>query len=85
LLQNSAVPALRIGETVRVAVQALAIPHRTSGFQTVTVSVGAALATPSDAQRPADLIEAADATSKKPKRLASLAAQGVDPSRSFVA
>jgi diguanylate cyclase (GGDEF)-like protein len=26
-----------------------------------------------------------DATNKKPRRLASLAAQGVDPSRSFVA
>jgi diguanylate cyclase (GGDEF)-like protein len=69
LLPNtSAACALQIGETVRMAVQALAIPHRTSGFQTVTVSVGAACATPSDAQRPTDLIEAADAALYAAKR-----------------
>jgi diguanylate cyclase (GGDEF)-like protein len=53
--------ALEIGETVRAAVQNLAMPHITSLHQTVTVSVGVASARPSDTQRPGDLIEAADA------------------------
>jgi diguanylate cyclase (GGDEF)-like protein len=62
LLPNTdAVRALEIGETVRAAVQALAMPHATSLYQTVTVSVGVACAKPNDAQRPGDLIEAADA------------------------
>jgi len=46
---------------VRAAVRALAMPHATSLYQTVTVSVGVACAKPNDAQRPGDLIEAADA------------------------
>jgi diguanylate cyclase (GGDEF)-like protein len=53
--------AREIGETVRSAVLRLALPHRTSPHQCVTVSVGVACTTPSDAQRTADLIEAADA------------------------
>jgi diguanylate cyclase (GGDEF)-like protein len=53
--------ALQIGEMVRTAVQNLAMPHATSSHQTVTVSVGVACTTPSDVQRPGDLIEAADA------------------------
>jgi diguanylate cyclase (GGDEF)-like protein len=53
--------ALEIGETVRIAVQALAMPHCTSSHQTVTVSVGVAGTKPNDTQRPGDLIEAADA------------------------
>jgi diguanylate cyclase (GGDEF)-like protein len=53
--------ALEIGETVRAAVQNLAMPHVTSLHQTVTVSVGVASARPDDTQRPGDLIEAADA------------------------
>ena len=53
--------ALEIGETVRAAVQSLAMPHCTSHYQTVTVSVGVACATPNDKQQPGDLIEAADA------------------------
>lgn len=53
--------ALEIGETVRAAVQALAMPHCTSSYQTVTVSVGVACTKPNDTQRPGDLIEAADA------------------------
>jgi diguanylate cyclase (GGDEF)-like protein len=62
LLPNTdAVRALEIGETVRAAVQALAMPHATSLYQTVTVSVGVACTKPNDAQRPGDLIEAADA------------------------
>ena len=53
--------ALEIGETVRAAVQSLAMPHCTSHYQTVTVSVGVACAKPNDKQQPGDLIEAADA------------------------
>jgi len=53
--------ALEIGEMVRAAVQSLAMPHCTSNYQTVTVSVGVACTKPNDRQRPGDLIEAADA------------------------
>jgi diguanylate cyclase (GGDEF)-like protein len=53
--------ALEIGEMVRAAVLSLAMPHCTSSYQTVTVSVGVACAKPNDSQRPGDLIEAADA------------------------
>jgi diguanylate cyclase (GGDEF)-like protein len=53
--------ALEIGETVRAAVQDLALPHITSSHRTVTVSVGVAATLPSDAQTPGELIEAADA------------------------
>jgi diguanylate cyclase (GGDEF)-like protein len=53
--------AREIGETVRAAVQELALPHMTSNHQHVTVSVGVACTKPSDSQRPGDLIEAADA------------------------
>ena len=62
LLPNTdAIKALAIGETVRAAVQALAMPHATSSHQTVTVSIGVAATLPNDTQRPGDLIEAADA------------------------
>src|SRR3977135_3495770 len=47
--------ALEVGEMVRAAVQALAMPHATSLYQTVTVSVGVACTKPNDAQRPGDL------------------------------
>jgi diguanylate cyclase (GGDEF)-like protein len=53
--------ALEIGEMVRVAAESLAMPHCTSHYQTVTVSVGVACTKPNDTQRPGDLIEAADA------------------------
>jgi diguanylate cyclase (GGDEF)-like protein len=53
--------ALEIGEMVRAAVLSLAMPHCTSSYQTVTVSVGVACTKPNDSQRPGDLIEAADA------------------------
>ena len=53
--------ALEIGEMVRAAVQNLAMPHCTSHYQTVIVSVGVACAKPNDKQQPGDLIEAADA------------------------
>jgi diguanylate cyclase (GGDEF)-like protein len=62
LLPNfNAASALAAGEMVRAAVQDLGMPHATSVYQTVTVSVGVACTTPSDAQAPKDLIEAADA------------------------
>jgi len=62
LLPNTdAARALEIGEIVRAAVQALAMPHATSSHQIVTVSVGVASTRPTAAQRPGDLIEAADA------------------------
>ena len=53
--------ALEIGEMVRTAVQEHAMPHCTSSYETVTVSVGVACTTPNDTQHPGDLIEAADA------------------------
>src|SRR5712675_2462599 len=60
--------ALEIGETVRAAVQNLAMPHATSLHQTVTVSVGVACTKPNAAQQPGDLIEAADAALYAAKR-----------------
>jgi diguanylate cyclase (GGDEF)-like protein len=62
LLPNTgAARALEIGETVRAAVLSLGLPHATSSYQSVTVSVGVAATLPNDAQRPGDLVEAADA------------------------
>jgi diguanylate cyclase (GGDEF)-like protein len=62
LLPNfNAARARQAGEMVRTAVQDLGMPHATSVYQSVTVSVGVACTTPSDAQAPKDLIEAADA------------------------
>ncbi|HEV7599526.1 MAG TPA: diguanylate cyclase [Bradyrhizobium sp.] len=62
LLPNfNAARAREAGEMVRVAIQELGMPHATSAYQTVTVSVGVACTTPSAAQAPKDLIEAADA------------------------
>ena len=62
LLPNTAAGrALEIGEMVRAAVQGIAMPHVTSCYHIVTVSVGVACTCPNEAQRPGDLIEAADA------------------------
>jgi diguanylate cyclase (GGDEF)-like protein len=62
LLPNfNAARALDAGEMVRTAVQDLGMPHATSIYQSVTVSIGVACTTPSDGQAPKDLIEAADA------------------------
>lgn len=62
LLPNTGpVRALEIGETVRAAIQGLALPHVTSSHLIVTVSVGVAVTLPNEGQRPGDLIEAADA------------------------
>ncbi|HEV7877945.1 diguanylate cyclase domain-containing protein [Bradyrhizobium sp.] len=57
----NAARARAAGEMVRAAVQDLGMPHATSAYQYVTVSVGVACTTPSDVQAPKDLIEAADA------------------------
>jgi diguanylate cyclase (GGDEF)-like protein len=62
LLPNTNAPkALEIGEMVRATVLNLGLPHATSSHRTVTVSIGVAATLPNDAQRPGDLIEAADA------------------------
>ena len=62
LLPNTdAVRALEIGEMVRTEVENLGMPHTTSSYQKVTVSVGVACTSPNAAQQPGDLIEAADA------------------------
>jgi diguanylate cyclase (GGDEF)-like protein len=53
--------AMRVGEMVRAAVAALAIPHATSPHQQITVSVGVACSMPTDTQEPRELVEAADA------------------------
>jgi diguanylate cyclase (GGDEF)-like protein len=53
--------AMTIGETVRTAVQALALPHATSSHRTVTVSVGVTCTSPNETQQPMDLVEAGDA------------------------
>ena len=46
---------------VRQAVWNLAMPHATSVYQIVTVSVGVASTGPTTSQQPGDLVEAADA------------------------
>lgn len=61
LPNTDAIGAMQIGERVRTAAQNLGIPHATSAYQSVTVSVGIACTTPNDTQQPADLVEAADA------------------------
>ena len=62
LLPNTASDrAVEIGEAARTSVQGLAMPHCTSSYETVTVSVGVAATRPSDRFQPGDLIEAADA------------------------
>lgn len=53
--------AMEVGEMVRGAVRDLAIPHRASASQSVTLSVGVAVIQPNPTMRIADLIEAADA------------------------
>jgi diguanylate cyclase (GGDEF)-like protein len=60
--------ALEVGEMVRSAVQDLAIPHSSSNYQAVTVSVGVAGARPNDGLKPGDLLGAADASLYVAKR-----------------
>jgi diguanylate cyclase (GGDEF)-like protein len=62
MLPNTGADTARtIAESVRAAVQVLALPHATSSYQTVTVSVGIAVTSPNETQHPMDLVEAADA------------------------
>jgi diguanylate cyclase (GGDEF)-like protein len=61
LLPNcDAEAAARVGEKLRAAVECLNVPHRSSVFQRVTVSIGVACARPGAVALP-DLMEAADA------------------------
>lgn len=68
LPDSDAAHAMEIGEKVRATVENLAIPHATSVYTTVTVSVGVATITPGAAQPQDDLIEAADAALYAAKR-----------------
>jgi diguanylate cyclase (GGDEF)-like protein len=62
MLPNTGADTARtIAESVRTAVQTLALPHATSSYLTVTVSVGIAVTSPNETQHPMDLVEAADA------------------------
>ena len=65
---SDAARAMQIGEIVRAAVEGLAVPHQTSTYQAVTVSVGVATVTPGEAQPQDDLLEAADAALYAAKR-----------------
>jgi diguanylate cyclase (GGDEF)-like protein len=60
--------ALEVGEMVRSTVQNLLIPHSTSSYQAVTVSVGVAGARPNERLKPSDLLEAADTSLYVAKR-----------------
>lgn len=53
--------AIQVGELVRATIEQLALPHRTSAFERVTVSIGVACTLPSEQASPAELVEAADA------------------------
>ncbi|RED25849.1 diguanylate cyclase [Rhodopseudomonas thermotolerans] len=53
--------AIQVGELVRATIEQLALPHRTSAFEHVTVSIGVACTLPSEQASPAELVEAADA------------------------
>jgi diguanylate cyclase (GGDEF)-like protein len=57
-----------VGEMVRAAILSLAMPHATSAYQQVTVSVGVAATVPGRLAMPKDLIEAADAALYAAKR-----------------
>jgi len=61
LPHTASVRAAEIGQMVCDAVENLEIPHRTSVFQRVTVSIGVAGAQPNEIGSPRDLLEAADA------------------------
>ena len=69
LLPNTdAAGALGVAECVRAAVRGLAIPHAGSEHGFATVSIGVAALTPGGPQRPAALVEAADAALYEAKR-----------------
>ena len=69
LLPNSdAGAAMLVGERIRTRVEQLAIPHGMSTAKAITVSVGVASISPSEAQPQDDLMEAADAALYAAKR-----------------
>jgi len=53
---------------VRAAIWTLSVPHATSTYQQVTVSIGVAASSPLERDQPRDLIEAADAALYAAKR-----------------
>ena len=55
------VDGIRVGERIRRAIEACAIPHESEPSRVVTVSIGVAAAVASQVGSPLDLIEAADA------------------------
>ncbi|RJF75983.1 diguanylate cyclase domain-containing protein [Rhodopseudomonas palustris] len=61
LPEADAATAMGVGEMVRATIERLALPHRSSVFQRVTISVGVAAAVPAADAAPTDLVEAADA------------------------
>jgi len=61
LLSGGTEDAFKLGERMRAAVKALAIPHGTSKVaDVVTVSVGVAASIPSQPRQPGTLVKAAD-------------------------
>jgi diguanylate cyclase (GGDEF)-like protein len=68
LPDTSTARALEVGETVRAAIEQLALPHCTSAFQCVTVSIGVACTLPNEQASPHELIEAADTALYAAKR-----------------
>jgi len=60
LPKTDAVAAMEIGERVRACIEALAIPHKASTFDLVTVSAGIASVDPGQANTVQELIAAAD-------------------------
>ena len=73
---------LEVGNRLRAAIEELAIPHRTSPFQHVTISIGVAGAHPSSSGSPRDLLEAADAAlyTAKHRGRNAVAEHGLPPS-----
>ncbi|PYF02427.1 diguanylate cyclase [Rhodopseudomonas faecalis] len=73
---------LEVGNRLRAAIEELAIPHRTSPFQHVTISIGVAGAYPSSSGSPRDLLEAADAAlyTAKHRGRNAVAEHGLPPS-----
>jgi diguanylate cyclase (GGDEF)-like protein len=65
---SDAMRAMQVGEVVRAMVEKLNVPHLTSTYQFVTVSVGVATVTPGESQPQDDLLEAADAALYAAKR-----------------
>ena len=73
---------VEVGQRLRAAIENLAIPHRTSPFQHVTISIGVAGAHPSSSGSPRDLLEAADAAlyTAKHRGRNTVAEHGLPPS-----